>query len=341
LFSAVHAERYLGSMEMDMSGLNRRTLIMTMMMTPLAAHAQNWPAPGTTIKIVVPFPPGGSVDAIARVLLPGLQQRLGVTMIVDNRTGASGSVGTDAVAKSKPDGTNWLFMFDNLVLNPFILPKLPFDTEKDLAPVFLLGKAPYIVCTNPNKPYKTLADIIKAAKAQPGKISFGTPGSGSLGHLAMMLLAKEAGVDIVHVPYRGAAPALNDAIAGQIDLFVGSVAIATPQIQGGAVRAIVQLGEKRAAAVADVPTASESGFPSIIADAWWGFFAPAGTPAEIIKRFNAAVVEVLREEKVSKQITESQQVTLVNGGPEELRKFVHDQMRLWGPVVRENHIQAN
>ena len=310
-------------------------------MAPLAAYAQTWPVPGTTIKIVVPFPPGGSVDAIARLLVPGLQQRLGATVIVDNRTGASGSIGTDMVAKSKPDGTTWLFMFDNLVLNPFVLPKLPFDTEKDLAPAYLLGKAPYIVCTQTKKPYRTLDDIIQAAKAQPGKISFGTPGSGSLGHLAMMLLAKKAGVQIVHVPYRGAAPALNDAIAGQIDLFVGSVAIATPQIEGGAVRAIVQLGEKRAAAMANVPTARESGFPDIIADAWWGFFGPAGTPDAIIQRFNGEVADVLRQANVAKQITEAQQVTLVNGGPDELRKFVHDQMALWGAVARENHIVAD
>jgi tripartite-type tricarboxylate transporter receptor subunit TctC len=324
-----------------MTNLSRRTLIIGAAALPFAAHAQTWPAPGTTIKIVVPFPPGGSVDAIARLLLPGLQQRLGATMIIDNRTGASGSVGTDAVAKAKPDGTSWLFMFDNLVLNPFVLPKLPFDTEKDLAPVYLLGKAPYIVCTNPKKPYKTLADIIQAAKAQPGKISFGTPGSGSLGHLAMMLLAKEAGIQIVHIPYRGAAPALNDAIAGQIDLFVGSVAIATPQIQSGTVRAVVQLGEKRASAVADVPTARESGFPKIVADAWWGFFAPAGTPADIIQRFNAAIADVLKQDTVAKQITTAQQVTLVNGGPDELRKFVSDQMALWGPVARDNHIVAD
>jgi tripartite-type tricarboxylate transporter receptor subunit TctC len=314
-------------------------------MAPLAAyapaHAQGWPAPGTTIKVIVPFPPGGSVDAIARLLQPGLQQRLGATMIIDNRTGASGSIGTDMVAKAKPDGTTWLFIFDNLVLNPFVLPKLPFDTEKDLAPAYLLGKAPYIVCTNPQKPYKTLADVIRLAKDQPGKISFGTPGSGSLGHLAMMLLAKEAGIQIVHIPYRGAAPALNDAIAGQIDLFVGSVAIATPQIEGGKVHPIVQLGEKRANAMSNVPTARESGFPNVVADAWWGFFAPAGTPEAIIQRFNAAVAEVLREATIAKQVTESQQVTLVNGGPEELRKFVQDQMALWGPVAKENHIVAD
>jgi tripartite-type tricarboxylate transporter receptor subunit TctC len=331
-----------------MGGLSRRTLILGAAAAPLApyaaAYAQTnspWPAPGSTIKIVVPYPPGGSVDAIARLLLPGLQQRLGTTMIIDNRTGASGSIGTDMVAKSKPDGTTWLFTFDNLVLNPFVLPKLPFDTEKDLAPAYLLGKAPYIVCTQAKKPYKTLDDIIRAAKEQPGKISFGTPGSGSLGHLAMMLLAKKAGIQIVHVPYRGAAPALNDAIAGQIDLFVGSVAIATPQIQGGTVRAIVQLGEKRAAAMANVPTARESGFPEIIADAWWGFFGPAGTPDAVIKRFNAELADVLRQPNVAKQITEAQQVTLVNAGPDELRKFVRDQMALWGAVARENHIVAD
>ncbi|NVO15404.1 MAG: tripartite tricarboxylate transporter substrate binding protein [Rhodoplanes sp.] len=317
--------------------LNRRAVVIGAALAPFAARAQTLPG---TVRIIVPYPPGGSVDAIARLIQPGLQQRLGTTVIIENRTGASGSIGTDMVAKARPDGSTWLFSFDNLVLNPFVLGKLPFDTEKDLQPVYLLGKAPYVVCTQASKPYRSLADVIAAAKERPGKFSYGTPGAGSLGHLAMTLLGKEAGVQFVHVPYRGAAPALNDALAGHVELFVGSIAIALPQIESKTVRALAQLGEKRAAALPDVPTAKESGFPKIAADAWWGFFAPAGTVDAMTERFRAAVDAAVQDPGLARQITEGQQVTLVGGGPDELRRFVHDQMGIWGPVARENGITS-
>ncbi|MDC7787868.1 tripartite tricarboxylate transporter substrate binding protein [Rhodoplanes sp. TEM] len=317
--------------------LNRRAVLAGAALAPFAAKAQTGPA---TIRIVVPYPPGGSVDAIARLVQPGLQQRLGTTVIIENRTGASGSIGTDHVAKATPDGSTWLFSFDNLVLNPFVLGKLPFDTETDLEPVYLLGKAPYVVCTKADKPYRSLADVIAAARERPGKITYGTPGAGSLGHLAMTLLGKEAGVQIVHVPYRGAAPALNDTLAGHVELFVGSIAVATPQIDAKAVRALAQLGETRAPTLPEVPTARESGFAKIAADAWWGFFAPAGTPGAAIERFRAAVDAGLQDAALAKQITEGQGVTLVRAGPEKLRAFVQAQMALWGPVAREHDITA-
>ncbi len=302
------------------------------------AHAQAWPS-GLT-RIIVPFPPGGSVDPIARMLQPGLQERFGANVIVENRTGASGSIGTDAVAKSDPDGRTWLFTFDNHILNPFVLPKLPFDTEKDLEAVYLLGKAPYVMCTGADKPYRTLADVFAAAKARPDQVTYGTPGPGSLGHLATLLLGKKAGAPLAHIPYKGGGPALNDAIAGHVDLFVGSAAIAMPQIKGGKVRPIVQMGQKRVSALPDVPTAIESGFPDFAAEAWWGFFAPAKTPKDLIARFGTEVKAILQDPKITNQLTESLQMTLMNEGPDQLRKFVHDQMKLWGPVAIENNIKS-
>jgi tripartite-type tricarboxylate transporter receptor subunit TctC len=301
-------------------------------------NAQTWPS--STVRLVVPYPPGGSTDVIARLVQNGLQQRIGATIIVDNRAGASGSIGTASVAKSSPDGSTWLFVFDNHGANPFVLPTLPYDSEKDLDPVLLIGTAPYVITTHPARPFRTLADIIAAAKRAPNTISYASVGSGSVGHLAMAKLSNQAGVHLVHVPYRGGGPAMNDVIAGHVDLLVASTAISIPQAQAGAIRAIAQSGKERVSALPSVPTIAESGFAGFEAYAWWGVFAPAGTPKPLIERFGAELRSSLRDDRVLKQVTDVQQVALKLGGPEELRQFVAEQMRIWGPVARENNIKG-
>jgi tripartite-type tricarboxylate transporter receptor subunit TctC len=306
---------------------------------PFAARAQTWPS--GVIKIVVPYPPAGSTDAIMRLIHPALQERLGATIIIENRAGASGSVGTAAAAKSPPDGNTWLVVFDNHAANPFVLPNLAYDTERDLDPMFFIGTAPYLVSTGMMKPYQTLADIIAAAKAKPDSVSYASVGAGSIGHLAMTLLSKQAGVQLVHVPYRGGGPAVNDAVGGHVDLLIGSTALSIPQVQGGKIRAIVQTGKARAASLADVPTVIESGFAGFEAYAWWGVFAPAGTPKAMVERFGSELAACLREERVAKQLTESQQVSLSLGGPDVMRKFLGEQMRVWGSVARDNNIKAD
>ncbi len=326
-----------------MRRLTRRNLVLAAVAAPMLARAQGntgtWPS--GTVRIVVPYPPGGSTDVIARMVQPGLQQRLATTVVVENKPGGSGSVGTDLIAKSPPDGSSWLFTFDNHAVNPFILPKLPFDTEKDLDPVFWVGTAPYVLCTQAQKPYQSFADVVAAAKARPNAINFASVGTGSIGHLAMVLLGRRAGIEWVHVPYRGGGPAMNDLVAGHVELLIGSIALAMPQIEPGAVRAVAQMGHERASALPDVATLIESGFPGLEANAWWGFFAPAGTPRPIVDRFGAEVGAVLREERIRKQLAESQQVRFVLGGPDELGKFVHEQMQTWGTVVRENGITVD
>jgi tripartite-type tricarboxylate transporter receptor subunit TctC len=311
---------------------------------PLAASGRAdaqgaWPA--GTIRIVVPYPPAGSTDVIARLVQNDLQQRLGATVIIENRPGASGSVGTAAVAKSPPDGNSWLIVFDNHAANPFVLGNLPYDTEKDLDPVLFIGTAPYVVSTQTQKPFKTIGDVIAAAKAKPDTVSYASVGSGSIGHLAMALLSKQAGVRLVHVPYRGGGPAMNDAVAGHVDLLVGSTALSIPQIQAGTIRAVAQTGKTRTPALAQVPTVTESGFPGFEAYAWWGVFAPAGTPKAIVNRFGAELTACLREARIAKQLTETQQVSLALSGPEDLRKFVGEQMRVWGAVAREHDVKAD
>jgi tripartite-type tricarboxylate transporter receptor subunit TctC len=289
--------------------LTRRTLVLGAIAAPLAAQAQAqtqaWPS--GNVRIVVAYPPGGSTDAIMRLVQPTLQQRLGTTIVIENRSGASGSVGTAAVAKSPPDGNTWLAVFDNHAANPFVLPSLPYDTEKDLDPVLLIGTAPYLITTAKAKPYNTLADVIAAAKKSPGSISYGSVGSGSVGHLAMALLSQRAGVKLTHVPYRP----------------------------------IAQTGKTRNPFLTKVPTVSESGFPDFEAYAWWGIFAPAGTPKPIIERFGNEMAACLRDERVAKQLVETQQVSLTLGGPEVEREFVANQMRVWGKVVKDNNIKAD
>jgi tripartite-type tricarboxylate transporter receptor subunit TctC len=321
--------------------ITRRTIVLGAMTVPLAtpftAQAQNWPS--GVIKIVVPFPPGGTTDPIARMVQPGLQQRLGATLIVENRPGASGSVGTGQVVKSPPDGNTWLFVFDTHAVNPFLF-DLPFDTAKDLDPVMLIGTAPNVLATHPSRPFKTFAEVVAAAKEKPDTITYASVGSGSGGHLTMTLLAKRAGCKLVHVPYKGGGPAMNDAIAGHVDLIIGSAALAMPQITAHNLRPLMQTGKTRVPSLPTVPTAIESGFANFESYAWWGVFAPAGTPKPIVERFAAALGESLREPTVSKMLTENLQVTLRMGSPEDEAKFLAEQMALWGPVVKENNIKS-
>jgi tripartite-type tricarboxylate transporter receptor subunit TctC len=322
-----------------MSRLTRCLAVLAVILAPLAAHAQSWPT--GPIRIIVPFPPGGSVDAVARLAQAGLMQRLGVPIVIENRTGASGSTGSAVVAKSPPDGNTWLIVFDTHAVNPSLLPNLPFDSDKDLDPVSLIATAPYVVARHPSRPYTNLGELIRAAKERPRSISYASVGSGSIGHLALELLGKAAGIELIHVPYRGGGPALNDVVAGHVDLIIASAAQLMPQIEPGALRAVLQTGKSRLRALPDIPTIVESGYPAAQANAWWGMYAPAGTPKPIIERFRIALAESLRDERVARQLTETQQMTLVLSSPEELRGFAREQARIWGAVVRDNNIKAD
>ena len=305
---------------------------------PALAQSPNWPT--KPVKFIVPFPPGGSVDPLARLLAVRLSESMGQQFIVENKPGASGSIGTASVAKSAPDGYNFVFVFDTHAVNPTLLP-MTFDTVKDLAPVMLIGTAPMAIATHPSKPYKTFADVIAAAKAKPDTVSYGSIGNGSLGHLTGVLLSQRAGVRMVHVPYRGGGPLMNDALAGHIDVMVASAALVTPQVVGGKLRGLAQTGKSRIPGLPDLPTAIESGFTGFESYAWWGIFMPGHTPKPIVERFSKALTETLREQTITKTISEKMQITMVLGGPDELRKFVGEQMKLWGAVVREHNIKGD
>ena len=322
--------------------LTRRSILLAGLTTPLAipaARGETATWPSGTIRLVVPFAAGGSIDVIARLVQPGLQQRLGNAIIVDNRPGASGSAGAAMVAKSAPDGATWLLCFDSQAINPFLIPNLPFDTEKDLDPVLLIGTGPHVLCAHPSRPYRTFADVVADAKARPDVITCSNGGVGSLAHLTAVLLAKRAGIRLVHVPYRGGGPSLTDALAGHVDLICGTAALVGTQLHAGTLRPLLQTGLNRLPSLPDVPTAVEFGFTGFEALTWWGCFAPAGTPKQITDRFGGALADTLGDVQVKRQLTDTLQIRFEIGGPERLRSFLAAQMRTWGPVIRENDVK--
>ena len=304
-----------------------------------AAQDTSWPT--KLVTFIVPFPPGGSVDPLARLVGSRLSASLGQQFIIDNRPGGSGSIGTAAAAKASPDGYTFLFVFDTHAVNPTLIPKLPFDTTKDLVPVMLVGTAPMAIVTHPNKPYKSFADVIKAAKAKPDTLSYGSIGSGSLGHLTMKLLEQAGGFVAVHVPYKGGGPMIVDATGGHIETGIASVSVLTPHVKGGKLRALAVTGDKRSHALPDVPALAEQGFPGFTALAWWGIFGPAGIPKPILDKFHAELVKVFNLPDVRKQLAESLGMDLVVSSPEALQKFLVAEIARWGKVVREHNIRAD
>jgi tripartite-type tricarboxylate transporter receptor subunit TctC len=303
------------------------------------AAAPAWAQSGT-MTLVVPFPPGGSTDALARQLQGPLQTRLNRVVIVENKSGAAGSLGALQVAKSPPDGSSLLVTFDSHAVIPSILEKPPLDVEKDLVPVLLVGTAPYVIAANADLPYKSFAEVLAAAKAKPGSIKYASVGIGTLGHLAMTVLCQKAGVDMLHVPYRGGGPAMNDVLGGHVDLIAGSAALITPQLEGGKLRPVLQLGRERLSALKDTPTAIEAGFPDFETLAWWGVFAPKGTPAEVTGKMAKEIREVLSEPATTAKLRETQMMTLLLAEGDAFNAFFMKQLSIWGKVVRDNNIRA-
>jgi len=317
----------------------RRLLVACAALIVLPAAAQDWPT--KPVKFIVPFPPGGSVDPLARLVGAKLTESLKQQFIVENKPGASGSIGAAQVAKSPADGYTFLFVFDTHAVNPALIPGLQFDTAKDLAPVMLVGTAPMAIATQAGKPYRNFGDVIAAAKAKPDAVTFGTIGNGSLGHLTMILVQQAAGIKLVHVPYKGGGPMTADAIGGQVDLAIGSVAVITPHVKGGKLRAIAVTGQRRSHALPDVVTLSEQGFPGFLALAWWGIFAPAGTPKPIMDKFHAELVKALNLPDVRKTLTDTLGMDLVVSTPDALQKFLLAEMSRWGKVVKDHNIRPD
>ena len=303
--------------------------------------AQAWPTK-QPIKLVAVFPPGGSVDQVARILALPLQQQLGQSIIVDNKGGASGSIGTASVAAAPADGYTFAVVFDTHGVNPSLIPNLPFDTKKDLVPIGLVGTSAMVLATHAGSEYKTFADVVVAAKDKKGvkNVGYGTIGSGSLGHLAMALLAKNEGLDWQHVPYKGGGPLMNDALAGHVPLSIASVFLTKPHIDSKRLRPLAVTSSRRAPELPDVPTVAESGFAGFEAPAWWAVLAPAKTPPDILKRMNEELNKALKSPDIAKKL-EAQGITVLGGTPQAAQAFIERQMDVWAKVVKDNGIKAN
>ena len=300
------------------------------------ASVGSWPSQ-KPIRLIAVFPPGGSVDQVARILAPALQAELKQNVIVENIGGASGVIGTSAMTRSEPDGYTFAVVFDTHGVNPSLKDKLPYDTIKDIAPVILVGTSPMVLVASKNSgitSFKQLVDQSKAGK----KFSYGSIGIGSLGHLAMARLAKQAGFDWNHIPYRGGGPLMQDALGGQVELAVGSEFLVKPHVDSGGVIPLVITTAKRSPSLPNVPTISESGFPGFSAPAWWAVLAPGKTPPAIVDAMNKAVNKALKTPAIAEKL-KSQGIEIVGGTPESAREFIGKQIGIWGKFVIENNIK--
>ena len=304
--------------------------------TPAAAGS-GWPS-RQPIKFIAVFPPGGSVDQVARILAQPLSQQLGQTIIVENKGGASGSIGTAAVAAAPGDGYTFGVVFDTHGVNPSLIPGMAFDTRKDLTPISLIGTSPMVLATFAGSEYKTFADVVAAAKAKKN-VNYGSIGSGSLGHLAMALLGKSSNLDWQHIPYKGGGPLMTDAVAGHVQMSIASVFVTKPHIDNGRLRPLAVTTAKRSPDLPNVPTVAESGFAGFNAPAWWAIIAPAKTPPDILKRMNDEVNKALKNPEIAKKL-DAQGIDIVGGSQESARVFIDKQIETWAKVVKDNGIKA-
>jgi tripartite-type tricarboxylate transporter receptor subunit TctC len=315
----------------------RQLLLFTTLITSAAAFAQSYPA--KPVRLIVTFAAGGGADFIGRTVGGKLSELLGQPVVVENRAGANGALGAELVAKAAPDGYTLLIgAAGTVAVAPHLNPKLPFDTFKDFAPISLLATSPFVVTVNPGVPAKSVRELIELAKAGAGKINFGSSGTGGSPQLAGELFKSMAGVNMVHVPYKGLAPAITDLMGGQIQLLFADVGLVNPHLKSGKLRGLAVTGTQRSALAPDLPTVSEAGVPGYAAGTWYSLLAPAGTPGPIIARLSEDTRKALASPEV--------RTALVNQGnepaattPAEAAAFLRDEHAKWGKVIRDAAIK--
>jgi tripartite-type tricarboxylate transporter receptor subunit TctC len=318
------------------------TLVLAATALPLMplAHADTFP--DKPVTLVIPFPPGGPTDAMARTLAAEMKDRLGQPMIVENRAGAGGNIGAEYVARAAPDGQTLLFGTSGpLAINASLYRKINYDPAKSFAPVIQVGHLPNILVVNPAVPVKNVKELIAYAKANPGKLSYASSGNGASSHLAGVLFNASAGIDLQHIPYKGTGPALNDLLGGQVSMSFTDVLTALPYVKTGKLRALGVTTTERSQALPDVPTVAEQGVPGYDVSVFFGIVAPAGTPPERIAKLNQAFVDVLDTPKV-KQLFASQGLEPApSSTPQQLGKFIQAQMAKWAGVVKQAGAQLD
>ena len=306
--------------------------------TMLAATTAVAAYPDKPIRLVVPFAPGGGTDLIARTLGAGMAQVLGQTVLIDNKPGAGTIIGTDAVAKSAPDGYTLVMATFAHAVNPSLQPKMPFATDKAFAPVILVGRGPNVLVVRADSPYKSVKDVIAAAKSKPGKLTYASQGNGTSAHLAGEMFTNLAKVEMTHVPYRGAGPAITDLLGGQVDMIFGTAAAVASFVDSGKLRALGVTTSQRSPSLKDVPAIAET-VPGYLVESWYGLYAPAGTPADVIGRLNAAAAKAAHSPDFVKKV-EHEGLVISAGAPGELDAYVRAEEARWRKVVKENNIKA-
>ncbi|MBL6456996.1 tripartite tricarboxylate transporter substrate binding protein [Belnapia sp. T6] len=319
--------------------MNRRSLLAmaaTGLATPSLAQ-EAWP--DRPIRLVVPWPPGGSTDTIARLFQPKLAEILGKPVIIDNRGGAAGSIGAIEAARAAPDGYTWMLAYDNEATNQTLM-RLPYKTLEAFTPVSLVATGPLALVAHSSTPYRNFGDVVAAAKATPDRISFASSGVGGLAHVSTTLLQQQGGFSLVHVPYRGGGPAVQDAVAGQVPLFMSNVVIISQHIRAGLLRPLGVTTLRESRHVPGTAPFAEQGFPGFDAPTWWAFLGRTGTPEPILRRMQEALAKALAEPDVRAKI-EEQGCDVRASGPEECGRFLAAEIERWGKVIRDNNIRAD
>ena len=299
---------------------------------------QQWPS--RFVRTIVPFTPGGGIDTVGRVVGAKLSEMWGQQVVVENKPGAGGNIASELVARSEPDGHTLYISAGGIAVNQFLFPSINYDPVKDFAPVSLLCFFPNLLVVPPSSPFKSAADIVAFAKANPGKLNFGSPGHGSSPHMSGELFKYMAKVDITHVPYRGAAPALSDLMAGRVDIMFAVMGSGLPLAQSGQLRALAVSTDKRMASAPDVPTIAETGVPGYDSSSWFAFFLPARTPPAIVKKVSADTATVLKDPAVAARLAQLGMV-IVGSTPEEMGAYLKADIAKWGPVIKAAGIKVN
>ncbi|WP_226381435.1 tripartite tricarboxylate transporter substrate binding protein [Falsiroseomonas ponticola] len=311
--------------------VTRRAMLAAALSAPALAQ-EAWPA--RPVRVIVPFAAGGGADLVARAVSAKLQERLGRQFVIDNRPGGAGNIGTDAAAKAAPDGYTLLITGPSHVNNAHLFRSLPFDPIRGFAPVSLLTSAPYVLIADPALPLRSLGDLVAAAKARPGALSYGSAGNGTAGHLAMEMIKSQAGIDMVHVPYRGSPAVLTDIMGGRIAVAFDNVLSSAPGIAAGQLRGLAVSGARRAPALPEVPTIAESGLPGFDVTVWQGALFPAGTDPAIVARLGAEMGLAMQAPDLRARLAELG-AEAIGGTPADFARFLEQEMRVWGEAVRQ------
>ena len=327
------------ALQTDPSLVRRALVALVATLAGAAVHAQAYPI--KAIRVLVPFPPGGGTDIIAREVTQKVASSTGWTFVIDNKPGAGGNLGVDAAAKSPADGyTIVLGQTSNLAINPTLYSKLPYNPQTDLAPIALVASAPLVIVVPATSPFKTVADLVAAAKAKPGQVNFASPGNGTVAHLTGEQFQKTAGITFQHVPYKGANQALTDVISGQVQLYVSSVPSVLQQIRIGKLRPVAVTSSKRVGELPQTPTVGESGYKGFDAVTWFGFLAPANTPKDIVAKLNAEFNKALQQPDLRKRLGD-EGAEATGGTPEQFAERIRVDMAQWGKTVKESGVRID